>query len=76
VSLRVKGQGSKVDRSPPYSIEVKNGGGIPPFLYTSSWRDVLLINPRGKFIFTLRISGFVHCLVFRIGLSVSEWVLG
>jgi hypothetical protein len=38
-SLGIKRQGRKAHYSPPFSIEVKNGGAIPPLPRTCSWRD-------------------------------------
>jgi hypothetical protein len=45
---RIKRPGREADHSPPHRVEVKNGGGIPPLLHTSSWcnilhRDILLL---------------------------------
>jgi hypothetical protein len=34
----VKRQRREADHSPPSSVEVNNGGAIPPFLNTSPWR--------------------------------------
>jgi hypothetical protein len=33
----VKQQRRKTDHSPPFSVEVKNGGAIPPLPHMSSW---------------------------------------
>jgi hypothetical protein len=38
VSLGVRRQECVADHSPLSSVEVKNGGAIPPLLSTSSWR--------------------------------------
>jgi hypothetical protein len=37
VSPEVKRPSREADHSPPSSTEVKNGGAVPQFLYTSSW---------------------------------------
>jgi hypothetical protein len=37
-SAGVKRSWREADDSPPFSAEIKNGGAIPLFLYTSSWR--------------------------------------
>jgi hypothetical protein len=34
----VRRPGREADLLPPLSAEVKNGGAIPPLLYSSSWR--------------------------------------
>jgi hypothetical protein len=36
VSLGVKWQGHETDHSPPFSVEVKNGGAIPLHAHPSS----------------------------------------
>jgi hypothetical protein len=36
----VKQPGCEAHHSPPSIVGVKNGGDIPPFSYTSSWRSV------------------------------------
>jgi hypothetical protein len=38
VSPVVKQPGREADHSPPPNAEVKNGGAVPPFPETSSWR--------------------------------------
>jgi hypothetical protein len=38
-SLEIKRQGRETDHLPPYSAEVKKGGGVPPHYYTSSRRS-------------------------------------
>jgi hypothetical protein len=38
-SSGVKRQGREANRSPPATVEVKNGGDIPQLPHTSSWRD-------------------------------------
>jgi hypothetical protein len=42
----------KLAHSLPSSAEVKNGGGIPPFLHTSSWCGPWLIMRRNNCAFT------------------------
>jgi hypothetical protein len=37
LSLRVKWMEHEADHSPSSSVEIKNGGSIPPFPHTSSW---------------------------------------
>jgi hypothetical protein len=44
-------QGRKADHSPLSSAEIKNGGAIPPFRDTSSWRGDSLIKYKSKFTF-------------------------
>jgi hypothetical protein len=39
LSPGVKRPGRKVYHSPPYSVEVKNGGAVPLLPHTSSWRS-------------------------------------
>jgi hypothetical protein len=34
-----KAQGREADHSPPSSVEVKNGGAIPPFPHMSLWHS-------------------------------------
>jgi hypothetical protein len=38
VSLGEKKPEREADNSPPSSVDIKNGGAIPPFLHKSSWR--------------------------------------
>jgi hypothetical protein len=38
LSPGVKQPWREADHSPLFSVEVKNGGGIPPLFHTSSWR--------------------------------------
>jgi hypothetical protein len=40
----VKTPGREADHSPPSSVEVKNGGAIPPFLLMPSWHSAKLHN--------------------------------
>jgi hypothetical protein len=40
LSLVVKQLGCKAVHSPTYNVKVKNGGGIPPIIHTSSWLGV------------------------------------
>jgi hypothetical protein len=42
--------GGEADHSPPSSIEVKNGGAIPPLPNMSSWNSYYLIKHRENFI--------------------------
>jgi hypothetical protein len=51
ISSRIKRPGREVDRSPPSSAEVKNGGAIYPFPHTSSWRGAQLIKHTDSFTF-------------------------
>jgi hypothetical protein len=37
VSQGIKWQGCEMDHSPPSSVEVKNGGAIPPLPHMTSW---------------------------------------
>jgi hypothetical protein len=46
LSPGVKRQGREVDRSPPSSARVKEGGGIPPLPHISSWHCAELIKHR------------------------------
>jgi hypothetical protein len=46
----LKRPGCEVDHSPS-SVEVKNGGCIPPLPHTSSWRGAKLIKHRDDFTF-------------------------
>jgi hypothetical protein len=39
LSHRVKRLGREADHSPPSSVDVENGGAIPPLPHTSSWRS-------------------------------------
>jgi hypothetical protein len=39
LSLGLKRSGHEADRSPPFSVEVENGGTIPSLALKSSWRD-------------------------------------
>jgi hypothetical protein len=39
ISPEVKQLGREADHSPPSSIEVKNGGAIPPLPQMSSWHS-------------------------------------
>jgi hypothetical protein len=39
ISPCVKRQGREADHSPPSSVEVKNGGAIPPLPYVPSWHS-------------------------------------
>jgi hypothetical protein len=41
----------EADRSPPSSVEVKNGEAVPPLPNMPSWRRVSIIKQRDKFIF-------------------------
>jgi hypothetical protein len=38
--LGMKSPGCEADHSPPSSVEVKNGGAIPPLSYMFSWHNV------------------------------------
>jgi hypothetical protein len=37
LSPKVKRPGREADDAPPSSVDVKNGGAIPPLPHTSSW---------------------------------------
>jgi hypothetical protein len=39
-SSGLKLAGREAGHSPPSSVDVKNGGGVPPLTHTSSWRGV------------------------------------
>jgi hypothetical protein len=34
---------SEADHSPPYNVDIKNGGAIPPLPHKFSWSDTYLI---------------------------------
>jgi hypothetical protein len=51
--LGIKRQKRKADHSPPFSVEVKNGGALHPLPYTSSWSGGKLITHRKNFTLTL-----------------------
>jgi hypothetical protein len=40
IGLSVERPGRKADHSPPFNVEVKNGGAIPPLPHTPSWLGV------------------------------------
>jgi hypothetical protein len=54
--LVVKRPGRETDHSPPSSVEVKNGGAIPPLLYTYVFMACCLIKHRNNFTFTGEMS--------------------
>jgi hypothetical protein len=47
----VKRPGCKANHLPPSSVDVKNGGAIPPLPHASSWRGASLIKRRDNFPF-------------------------
>jgi hypothetical protein len=49
--------GREADYSPPSSVEIKNGGAIPPLLKTPSWHEALLIKHRNN------IHSFIHSFI-------------
>jgi hypothetical protein len=56
LSPGVKRPGREANHSPPSSVDVKNGGAIPPPSDMSSWRGASLIKHRDNFtVFTLRM---------------------
>jgi hypothetical protein len=44
----IKWPGPEADHSPPSSVEVKNGGAIPPLPHMSSWRGKGKSYPRNR----------------------------
>jgi hypothetical protein len=55
LSPEVKRPGHKADHSPPSSVEVKNGGDIPPLRHTSVFMEWYLIKHRDDFTFAFTI---------------------
>jgi hypothetical protein len=49
VGMGVKRQGREADRTPPSSVEVKDGGAVPQFPHTSPWPGAGLIKCREIF---------------------------
>jgi hypothetical protein len=49
----IKHQGREADHSPSSTAYVKNGGAVPPFNNTSSWRGAQLITQWANFNFNV-----------------------